>query len=222
MKRVLNAVFAALFVLVLPTLALAQSVVSVGTGWTSLGYGPMTLVAPGAANGGVSYLVSATTPGAGATGAPIPSAYGVALLTTRQVWAQAASGTVSVSVTPYVGQIGVEDSATGGGVHAATGALASNLVLKAAPGALIDAACVGVSSSVAGYCVVINATAAPSSGAAITPLDVCAYPAGATGCAISRAGAADSYSTGVVVLATSAASPFTYTPANLFLSGDAQ
>lgn len=93
--------------------------------------------------------------------------------------------------------------------HIATAALANSLVVKAGPGSLYNVNCTSVAGNAAGYCVVINATVAPSTGA-IVPVDFC-YIANAGGCSLWHTGGPLNFSTGIVVLITTASSPYTYT-----------
>lgn len=71
--------------------------------------------------------------------------------------------------------------------------------------------CGAIGGGAAGYCATIDATAAPSAGA-ITPLDFCYFDTTAKGCSLGRQpGPPRYYTHGVVVLITSASSPYTYT-----------
>lgn len=107
--------------------------------------------------------------------------------------------------------------------HAATSALASSLALKASAGNLYSVNATAVTGGAAGYLVVINAASAPTSGSAITPLDFC-YFNGVGGCSLSHGQIPINYSTGIVALITTAASPFTFTSGTdtAAISGDFQ
>lgn len=95
--------------------------------------------------------------------------------------------------------------------HNQTSTTASSLIVKASAGNLNGANCTGIAGAAAGYCVVINATTAPTNGATITPLDACYFDTTPRGCSLAHINGSINFSTGIVVLVTSAASPFTYT-----------
>lgn len=107
--------------------------------------------------------------------------------------------------------------------HVATASLGASLTAKASAGNLYGFNCAGITGGAAGYCVAINATAAPSNNASITPLDVCSFSGAAAGCSLTR-GIPANYSTGIVILMTTAATPFTYTSGTdtAFISADVQ
>lgn len=107
-------------------------------------------------------------------------------------------------------QLAPTSSTSGAKSHAATSGLASSLVVKAIAGNLYNVNCTAITGNAAGYCVVINATSAPTTGSAITPLDFC-YAANTGGCSLTHADIPINYSTGIVVLLTTAASPYTFT-----------
>ena len=88
----------------------------------------------------------------------------------------------------------------------------TSLVVKASAGNLYGAYCTGIAGG-AGYMIVYNGTTAPSTGAltAANVLDF-AYFNGVAGCAITYSGIPPvNYSTGIVILLSSASTPFTYT-----------
>jgi hypothetical protein len=95
--------------------------------------------------------------------------------------------------------------------HAVTSALASSLNAKATPGNLMNFNCTGITGGAAGFCVVVNSATTPTNGATLTPLDFCAFDTTNRGCSLSRGPAEIAYSTGITVLVTSAASPYTFT-----------
>lgn len=97
--------------------------------------------------------------------------------------------------------------------HASTSALATSLVAKASAGNLFAYNCTAITGGSPGYCIVYNGTAAPSTGAltGTLVLDQCYFPATAQGCALSRTPYGAQYSTGIVILVTSATTPYTYT-----------
>lgn len=95
--------------------------------------------------------------------------------------------------------------------HVVSSALVTSLVAKAGPGSLAGFNCTSVTGGAAGFCVAVNLTAAPSPSASITPLDFCYFDTTARGCSLSRIPNVVNYGTGLVILMTSAASPYTYT-----------
>lgn len=124
-----------------------------------------------------------------------------------------ASGNVSTTATP------------GTVSHASTTALANSLAVKAAPGTLFGFNCSGVAGAAAGYCIAYNATVAPGGGALTGSLvlDICYFDTTARGCSLAR-NSPISYSAGIVILVTSATTPFTYTTGTdtAFVSADYQ
>lgn len=97
--------------------------------------------------------------------------------------------------------------------HASTTALANSLNAKATAGSLVGFNCTAITGAAAGYCVVYNAVTPPSAGAltGTLVLDFCQFDTTARGCSLGRAPAKVTYSIGMQVLVTSAASPYTYT-----------
>lgn len=97
--------------------------------------------------------------------------------------------------------------------HAATTALSTSLVVKAVPGSLLGFNCTGIAGATAGFCIAYNGTAAPSTGALTGSLvlDWCYFDTSARGCSLSRIPMAAYYSAGIVILMTSATTPYTYT-----------
>jgi len=138
---------------------------------------------------------------------------------------QLAAITAAGSTTLYVAQATACLPTAGGGqaiTHVAVAALSSSLIAKAASGSLYGFNCSAITGGAPGYCVAIAAASAPSNGAAITPLDAC-YFSSVAGCSLLRNLPAN-YSGGIVILVTSAASPFTDTNTTdtAFISGDVQ
>ena len=97
--------------------------------------------------------------------------------------------------------------------HASTTALGTSLVAKNSAGNLGAYNCTAITGGAAGFCVAYNATSAPSTGALTGSLvlDYCYFDTTARGCSLSRLPNNIAFSTGIVILATSAASPYTYT-----------
>lgn len=124
----------------------------------------------------------------------------------------------SIIVTP-------SSAATSATSQATTAALAASLAVKATPGNLYGFYCNAITGGASGYCVAYNATAAPGTGAltGASVLDVC-YFNGAAGCSLNRIPMPRNYSTGIVILVTSAATPFTYTTGvdTAYISADFQ
>jgi hypothetical protein len=97
--------------------------------------------------------------------------------------------------------------------HASTSALGTSLVAKASAGDLFGFNCTAITGGAAGYCVAYNAASAPGTGSltGASVLDFCYFDTTARGCSLSRIPLAAAYSTGITILLTSAASPYTYT-----------
>lgn len=97
--------------------------------------------------------------------------------------------------------------------HASTTALGTSLLVKTIAGALLGFNCTGIAGAAAGFCVAYNSATVPSTGAltGAQVLDFCYFDTTARGCSLSRLPMAASYSNGIVILITSAASPYTYT-----------
>lgn len=92
----------------------------------------------------------------------------------------------------------------------ASASAVASLVLKATAGNFYSGSAANVSGT-AGFCLLINATAAPTTGSAVTPLIFAALPANGT-CSISTLGGPPAvFSTGIVFLVSSNASPYTFT-----------
>ena len=98
--------------------------------------------------------------------------------------------------------------------HASTTALANNLSVKASAGSLSAYNCTGIAGGSAGYCIAYNGSSTPGTGAltGANVLDFCYFDTTPRGCSLSHiAPGAVPYSTGIQILVSSAASPFTYT-----------
>ena len=83
-------------------------------------------------------------------------------------------------------------------------------VLKASAGQLYSAYAVNTTATV-GYCLIINATSAPTTGSAVTPLDFAVLPANGQCSFNYRPGPTVTYGTGITFLVSSNSSPFTFT-----------
>ncbi len=107
--------------------------------------------------------------------------------------------------------------------HVAAAALGTSQVLKASAGTLFSYNCTGITGGSAGYCIAVNATSAPSTGA-VSSIDWCYFAAGAAGCALAHLPSGVTYSTGITILISSASTPYTYTTGTLTgaISGDIQ
>lgn len=97
--------------------------------------------------------------------------------------------------------------------HASVTALGTSLLVKASAGNLYAFNCTSITGGAAGFCVAYNAIAVPSTGAltGALVLDYCFFDTTARGCSLSRIPNSILYNVGVVILVTSAATPFTYT-----------
>jgi hypothetical protein len=118
-----------------------------------------------------------------------------------------------VTNTPAVSQSGTwtVQTALQTNSHAHAQSLVTSLVAKASAGNLLGFYCNAITGAAPGYCIAINATAAPSSGSSVTPIDLCYFDGTPGGCSLSRIPTAIAASTGIVILLSSAATPFTYT-----------
>lgn len=108
--------------------------------------------------------------------------------------------------------------------HASVSSLGTSLVAKASAGNLYGFNCTAITGGVAGYCVAYNATAVPSTGAltGTLVLDSCAFNSNTAGCSLSRIPMGVNYSAGIVILVTTATTPYTYTTGTdtAFISAD--
>lgn len=95
--------------------------------------------------------------------------------------------------------------------HPVTTALGASLVAKASAGNLYGFNCKGITGGATGYCVAVNASSVPATGALTDVLDACSFGANQDGCSFSRIPMSVNYSNGIVVLITIASSPLIYT-----------
>jgi hypothetical protein len=97
--------------------------------------------------------------------------------------------------------------------HASTTALGTSLVVKASAGNLYGFNCAAIAGGSGGNCIAYNGTTAPGTGAltGANVLDFCTFDTGTKGCSLSRIPFTVNYGTGIVILISSAASPYTYT-----------
>lgn len=105
-----------------------------------------------------------------------------------------------------------------------SGSAVASLVLKASAGNFYSASAVNVSGT-SGFCLVINATAAPGSGSAVTPVFFAPLPANGFCSIVGDDGNVPSaFGTGITFLVSSNASPYTFTSGTITaaISGRAQ
>lgn len=104
-------------------------------------------------------------------------------------------------------------SATASYSHVTSAALVAAQVVKASAGNLYSANCTAIAGAAAGFCVAYNAATAPAAGALTGSLvlDYCFIDTTAKGCTLTHTPAGYPHTAGIVVLITSAVSPFTYT-----------
>lgn len=107
---------------------------------------------------------------------------------------------VNLTIPPQLAHIGVT-------------ALGNSLVVKQTKGSLAGFNCTGIAGGAAGFCIAYNSASVPGTGAltGAQMIDACYFDTSARGCSLSRLPLAAFYSNGIVILMTSAASPFTYT-----------
>ena len=91
-----------------------------------------------------------------------------------------------------------------------SGSAEASHVFKASAGNLYNVYAQNFTAT-AGFLVVINATTAPTTGSAITPLDCIALPSSGFASLSYASGSVEIFSTGITVLLTSAANCFTFT-----------
>ena len=120
-----------------------------------------------------------------------------------------------VTNTPAVSQSGTWTVQTSlqTSSHAHVTSLGTSLVVKASAGNLLGFYCNAITGGATGYCIAYNATSAPSTGAltGASVLDSCYFDGTAGGCSLSRIPTSIAASTGIVILLSSASTPFTYT-----------
>jgi hypothetical protein len=103
----------------------------------------------------------------------------------------------------------------------ATGVAAGSLVLKASPGAVYQVT--ASNPAAAAWLVLVNATAAPTGGATITPLACVAVPAAGSATINYSPGPPANFNIGIVAgLLTTASSCFTFTTTTGYISGVVQ
>jgi hypothetical protein len=108
--------------------------------------------------------------------------------------------------------------------HASVSSLGTSLLVKSTGGNLYGFYCTAVTGGAAGYCVAYNSATVPGTGAltGASVLDSCYFNGTSGGCFLSRIPMGVNYSSGIVILATTAATPFTYTTGvdTAFISAD--
>ncbi len=173
---------------------------------------------------GLSVVTSGGSGGSGTIPNPLPVSGTVA--TTAALGSYVAGYSPDLgntgSVTPIGGQstpsgtinelntlAAIYSAQVGTNSHVNSAALEAGHIIKASAGTLFGFNCTAITGGTAGYCVVVNAITAPTSGA-IAPLDVCYFNT-AAGCSLSRLPIGIPYSTGISVAISSNASPFTVT-----------
>lgn len=97
--------------------------------------------------------------------------------------------------------------------HIATSSLGTSLLVKTSPGTLAGFNCTAITGGGAGYCVAYNAASIPSTGSltGANVLDVCYFDTSARGCSLAHVENGALYTSGIVIVMTSASTPFTYT-----------
>jgi hypothetical protein len=94
--------------------------------------------------------------------------------------------------------------------HISSTALETGHVIKASAGTLFGFYCNAITGGASGYCIAVNSATVPSTGTITGVLDNCYFSTPA-GCSFSRIPAGVAYGTGISILISTAASPFTYT-----------
>jgi hypothetical protein len=98
-------------------------------------------------------------------------------------------------------------------------------VAKNAAGNLLGFYCTAITGGTSGFCIAYNGSSVPGTGAltGANVLDTCQIVS-ASGCSFSRIPASVAYGTGVVIILSSATTPFTYTTGVItgYLAADVQ
>ena len=165
-------------------------------------------------NGNLYANISRYMGTAGTANASVMTVQGIAsmtpFLTTTTLNAETTKviGAVNQGTSPWVTSVSTVVAS-----HASTTALGTSLVAKASAGSLFGYNCTGIAGAAAGYCIAYNGTTAPGTGAltGANVLDFCYFDTTARGCSLSRIPLAAAYGTGIVILLSSATTPYTYT-----------
>lgn len=97
--------------------------------------------------------------------------------------------------------------------HASTTSLGTYLLAKSSTGNLYGYNCTGITGGSAGYCIAYNGSSVPGTGAltGANVLDFCFFGSSAQGCSLSRIPMSVNYGNGIVILISTATTPYTYT-----------
>jgi hypothetical protein len=102
-------------------------------------------------------------------------------------------------------------------LHASSNALGNNLLVETNPQHVLSAfGCTAIAGGTTGTCIAYNAATVPGTGSltGAQVIDSCQITS-AAGCSFSRIPLGAEYSTGIVILLSSAVTPFTYTTGTL-------
>lgn len=114
------------------------------------------------------------------------------------------------SMTPILQKLSPSASSVDGITPTASGSAGASLVLKASAGNFYSGSAVNTTAT-AGFCLIVNATSAPTTGSVVTPLMFAVLPANGS-CSLGvDSGIPSVFSTGITFLVSSNASPFTFT-----------
>lgn len=104
-------------------------------------------------------------------------------------------------------------SSTAALLHASTTALGTSLVASNTAANLYTYNCSAISGGSGGFCIAYNGSSVPATGAltGANVLDFCFFGSTPQGCSLSRIPMAVNYSAGIVILISTAATPYTYT-----------
>lgn len=109
--------------------------------------------------------------------------------------------------------------------HPSAPSLATSLIALPNEGMLASFNCTAITGGAAGYCVAYDSATVPSPGAltGASVRDVC-YFSGTAGCSLTHMPFLAAFNNGIVILVTTASSPFTYTTGTdtAFISADVQ
>lgn len=97
-------------------------------------------------------------------------------------------------------------------LHPVSAGIVSSFIAKASAGALYGYNCTAITGGAAGFCVAYNSATAPVANGPLTAaavLDFCYFDTTARGCSLSHVGLSPTYSNGMVIIITTATSPYT-------------
>jgi hypothetical protein len=126
----------------------------------------------------------------------------------KAIWAKLGSIVIAAG-SAVIGKVGLD--VAGGAITAAVSSAAENShVLKGSAGTFISCYATNLHPTQACWLIILNATSAPVDGA-VSPLDWCYIPPGATGSIVYPPAQGRAYSSGITAVLTSATTPLAKT-----------